>query len=74
MKVPLHIVKLTKEMSDLETVLILGSHIENPCEIIVNGKRENIRYFYINEAKKILPTLINPYAKEYLESILSKYK
>ncbi len=62
-----------EKISDIETVILLASHIENPCEVEVNGKKENIRYFYINEAKKILPRLMNPYAKEYLEDVISKF-
>jgi len=62
-------------MSDIEIALLLVSHIENPCGVEVNGKIENLRSFYIREAKgNILPGLTNPFAKEYLEEIIRKYE
>jgi hypothetical protein len=62
-------------MSDIEIALLLATHIENPCSVEVNGKIENLRAFYIREAREnVLPKLTNPFAREYLEKIISEYK
>ena len=62
-------------MADMEMALFLGNHIENPCSVKVGDKTENIRDFYIREAReRIIPTMTNPFAIEYLEKIIAKYE
>jgi predicted nuclease of restriction endonuclease-like RecB superfamily len=63
-----------EKATDMEIALFWSSHIENPCETIVDGKKVNIRDFYIRESKKIIPNLTNPFAQEYLERTISKYE
>jgi len=62
------------KITDMELALRLAEHIEKPCEVEVHGRRENIRNFYIREAEKILPTLKEEHAKEFLQSIMRKYE
>jgi hypothetical protein len=64
--------KNMEKPSDIEIAIFHAFHIMNPCSVIVNGKREDIRGFYIKESKRILPTL-NPYAKSFLESVIGNY-
>ncbi len=59
---------------DTEKVLFLERHLENPCGTIVDGEFRDIREFYIREAERILPTLTNPYAADYLARIIEKYR
>lgn len=67
--------KVEEKLSDMEVVIFWVYHIENPCGITVNGKKVNIRDFYIRESREnILPILTNPFAKEYLERVINKYK
>lgn len=54
------------QKTDMEIVLWLGNHIENPC-----GPR--LRENYIRTAKRLIPSFTNPYAKEFLEGIINKY-
>ncbi len=59
-----------EEATDLELVLFLIKHIENPCE---DSSKNNIRDFYIGEAKKALDTIQDPGAKKTLENTIKKY-
>lgn len=59
-----------EKASDAESVLILIKHIENPCE---NLQGNNIRAFYIGEAKRILDTIRDPEMKKLLEEVIEKY-
>jgi hypothetical protein len=59
-----------EEATDLELVLFLIKHIENPCE---DPSKNNIREFYIEEAKKALDTIQDPGAKKTLENAIKKY-
>jgi MinD superfamily P-loop ATPase len=63
-----------RKMSDMEIAMRIAKHIENPCGIVIDGKEHNIRNFYLREAKKLIPTLDNPYAKGFLEAIMRKYE
>ncbi|GEM_PF-2154515 len=66
---------IPQEMLDMELVDFLLTHIKNPCSTEVEpGRRENIRYFYISEAKRILPTLTNPHAQELLRLKIAEYE
>ena len=59
---------------DMEIALLWAFHIENPCGIDVNGTRQDIREFYLRESREhVLPNLTNPYALEFLQSVMKKY-
>ena len=57
--------------TDMELVLALIPHIEEPCEDLQGN---NVRHVYLNEAKKLLPQLKNPFAKEMLAETIKKYE
>jgi hypothetical protein len=40
-----------EKASDMELAEFLIKHIDNPCTVEVEGRIENIRSFYIREAK-----------------------
>jgi len=56
--------------TDMELVLLLIRHIDNPCEDLHSN---NMRNLYIEEVKKTLDTLQNPAAKQMLEDVIQKY-
>jgi len=59
--------------TDMDIVLSLVRHIENPCTVEVNGETKNILDFYLREARRILPDLENSYARNLLESVVESY-
>jgi len=61
------------KLTDMQVVLELIKHIENPCSVRVNGEIKNIRDFYLRESRRILDKLTNPFAKEYLKDKINKY-
>jgi hypothetical protein len=64
-------IKSIKEpVVEIEDVLSLIKHIENPC---CDLQGNNVRHVYIEMAKNILPKIENPEAKKLLESTLEKY-
>jgi len=48
-------------------------HIINPCSTKVGDKDENIRDFWIREAKNSLPNFQNPCTKSFLELVIKDY-
>jgi len=67
--------KIPERVSDMELVLFLIEHIDNPCEAeVAPGKKENVREFYLNEAKNLLPKLTNEHAKRLLELKIKEYE
>ncbi|MFA5413584.1 MAG: hypothetical protein WC348_03535 [Patescibacteria group bacterium] len=56
--------------SDMELALFLIKHIQEPCKDLDGN---NIRDFYVREAKKALDDFENPEAKRLLENILKRY-
>jgi len=62
--------KLSDEATDMEYVLFLSRHIENPCEDL-HG--HNIRDFYIRETRKALASFSSPEAKRMFENVICKY-
>jgi len=56
---------------ELEILIFFKRHIENPCTDPNTG--EDIRFFYIQEAKRIIDKMENVYYKESLHSIIRKY-
>lgn len=62
--------KPQEQSSDMELTLFLANHIDKPCEDLDGN---NIREFYLREAKRAAETFQDPVAKELLESIIRKY-
>ena len=60
-----------EDAADMEYVMFLMKHIDNPCTEPVTGR--NIRHFYLREAKRSLHTINNPYAREILEEKIKEY-
>jgi hypothetical protein len=56
--------------SDMAYALFLIKHIEEPCE---DAHGNNIRDFYIREAKKVLPTFTNSDAKKVLQDAIDMH-
>ena len=59
-----------EKATDMELALFLIQHINSPCE---NPQKNNIKDFYIREAKRALDTFQNPQAKQLLEDAIQKY-
>ena len=59
-----------KKATDMELAFFLIKHIDNPCE---DMHENNIRDFYIREAKKALDTIQDLEAKKLLEDTIQKY-
>ena len=57
-----------KEATDAELSAFLIEHIMNPCS---DASGENIRYFYIEEAKRALKTMTDPEAKHLLQELIT---
>ena len=62
-----------QKASDMEAAMMLATHIENPCSVEVEGRTENIRYFYPEMAEHILPSFTNPFVREFLQNIMDQY-
>ncbi|MBS3091224.1 hypothetical protein J4217_02130 [Candidatus Pacearchaeota archaeon] len=56
--------------SDMEIVLGLIPHIQNPCS---DGKGHTLRRDYLNMAREMIPELENPIAIEILKDYIEKY-
>lgn len=59
-----------EKATDMELAEFLIGHIDNPCEDLQGN---NIRDFYIREAKKVLDTMQDLEAKKKLEDAINKY-
>ncbi len=59
-----------EKATDMELASFLIKHINDPCEDLQGN---NIRDFYIREAKRALDTFQNPKAKQLLEDTIQKY-
>ena len=67
--------KFPEKASDMEFALFLVGHIDNPCEAgVAPGKKENIREFYLREAKKALSEMTEENAKRFLELKIKEYE
>jgi hypothetical protein len=62
--------KLPKTATDMEFVLCLSQHIQNPCKDMHGN---NIRDFYIRVARNAMASFTNPYAKTLIEDVIKKY-
>jgi len=58
-------------MSDIEFVIKMALHIENPCSDPVRG--HNFRADYLIMARDALENIKNPWAKEFLQDTIEKY-
>jgi len=56
-----------REMTDMEKCLLYSQHLYQPCSVVVDGKRHDIRPFYEKLAKEALSNMTNPGFKAYLE-------
>lgn len=60
-----------EKLTDIEIAMFFIRHIDNPCE---DSDGNNIRDFYLREAKKILDRFANPFAKQLLEDKIRQYE
>ena len=61
--------------TDIELAMFLITHLDNPCEVEIEpGQTENIREFYLREAKAVLSKITNPEAKSLLEDKIKEYE
>lgn len=61
--------------TDMELADFLIGHIENPCEAEVSpGRFENIRNFYIREAKNAMESFTDEKARQKLQEKISQYE
>lgn len=58
---------MTHYATDVEVFMFYSQHLDNPCSVIVDGQRHNIRPFYENLAAEALERFSNPYLKSLLE-------
>lgn len=59
----------------MEFVLAIAAHIDNPCEVEIEpGQIENIRKFWIQEAKNALGTITIDVAREILIAKIKEYE
>jgi len=64
---------MTEERAtDFEIATCFAYHIREPCVEPITG--QNIRHFYIQEARKVIPKLKNPFARAILEDTLKLYE
>ncbi|MDP3014929.1 MAG: hypothetical protein Q8N28_00675 [bacterium] len=67
--------KIPEKASDMEIALFFAKHIDNPCEVeVAPDKKENIREFYLREARNALSKMTNENAKRFLELKIKEYK
>jgi len=67
--------KKEEKANDIELAEFLVKHIDNPCTVeLENGRIENIRPFYIREAKKALENMTDPVAIDLLKRKIQDYE
>ena len=59
------------KITDMDVAYFLIEHAQNPCIDLITG--QDIKEFYIREAKKAIETLENPLAIEALEKYVKAY-
>lgn len=65
----------TKEKAtDVELADFLIKHIDNPCGVEVNGKREHIRPFYLRLARESIGKMKDQEAIKKLQEKIDEYK
>lgn len=63
--------QVDRQVGYTEAALFLLKHIESPCVEPTTG--QNIRGFYIKEAKRILPKIENPHIRSIVEDAINRY-
>jgi len=64
-----------EQASDMELALFFATHIDNPCEAETSpGVKQDIRSFYLREAKSQIEKMTNPGAKAFLKSKIKEYE
>ncbi len=72
---PLQPERIPEGAAETEVVLFLSRHIDAPCSVeVAPGVVENIRGFYIREAKRFMETMTNENAKHLLELKIAEYE
>lgn len=67
--------KLPQEATDSEVAMFFMAHIDNPCTVeVAPGVIENIREFYLREAKLAMEKMTNEDAKKLLELKIKEYE
>lgn len=59
-----------EKATDMELALFLIKHITNPCE---DASGNNLRNFYLKEARRTVETIQNSGAKQLLEEVIKQY-
>jgi hypothetical protein len=59
-----------EKATDMELAVFLAYHIDNPCEDLSGN---NIRDFYVREAKRVLENFQDAEAKKLLIDVIQKY-
>ena len=61
--------------SDTEAAKFFMFHINNPCKVeVAPGEVENIRSFWITEARRVLPTMTDETQKILLQECINMYE
>lgn len=69
------ITPVPEKATDIEIVQFLINHIDNPCEVeVAPGQMENIRGFYIDQAKKLISGMTNEFAIDILQQKIEEYE
>lgn len=68
--------KFIESATDMECAMNITDHILHPCFFLKDSKEyQGLRQTYVSMAENlVMPSLTNPFAKEYLENIIEKYK
>ena len=53
--------------TDLDVFMFYCEHLDNPCSMVVDGQRHDIRSFYERMATEALKRFSNPFLKSLLE-------
>jgi len=51
---------------ELDVVTRLASHVMNPCS-------EEVKSIYLNEARRVLPTIDNQFYRDFLNGVITEY-
>lgn len=62
------------DATDSALAQFLIQHIEHPCQVeVAPSKFQDIRYFYLEEARRALDKMTNPEAKRLLQEKIDYY-
>lgn len=71
---PLQIDLVPRMATDAEVAMFFWEHLENPCSVeVAPGHVENLREFYLREAKEAITKMTNPEAVQVLQGQIAKY-